>query len=339
MRIRSATIGLGLLLTLPRPLPGQSSPALYPHDTMNTWGAWGAEDERGAANYIRPEDIVAAARLIRTGRTFSLAAPLDNTGPVYPGRLTPHHTMVATGADVLANPATTAPGRVHFADDYIYMPLQGSTQWDALSHAWYDGKLYNGFSPAAIRSAPGGGGATRLGIQNVKDRMVGRGVLIDIVRFKGGDLPPGTGITRADIEGALARQNVQVRQGDIVLLRTGVLPSWYASRDAAFRQNFFRPQTGILKDVIPWIKERRVAGVAADNIALERMPNPDDPRNVVPLHGNILRDLGVYIGEIWWLEELADDCAADGRYEFFLCAQPLNITGAVGSPINPIAIK
>jgi kynurenine formamidase len=91
--------------------------------------------------------------------------------------------------------------------------------------------------------------------------------------------------------------------------------------------------------VVPWIKEQQLAAIAADNLALERIPNEVDPAMVVPVHGNLLRDLGVYIGEIWWLEELAEHCAKDGRYEFFLAAQPLNVTGGVGSPVNPIAIK
>ena len=94
-----------------------------------------------------------------------------------------------------------------------------------------------------------------------------------------------------------------------------------------------------IKDVVSWIKEKEISAIAADNIGVERTPNEIEPKTVSPLHGNILRDLGVYIGEIWWLEELAEDCAKDGVYEFFIASQPLNIPGAVGSPINPIAIK
>ena len=96
---------------------------------------------------------------------------------------------------------------------------------------------------------------------------------------------------------------------------------------------------GLVSDVVPWVEEKRIAAIAADTVAVERVPNEIDPELLVPMHGSLLRDLGVYIGEIWWLEELAADCAADGRYEFFLAAQPPNITGAIGSPLNPIAIK
>lgn len=315
-------------------------PALYPHDEIHRWGAFGAEDQRGAANFIEPEQLVAAARLIQSGKIFSLAIPLDATGPVFPPRLPPHHTMVVTGADYVADPSVSpfGPSPIRFADDYIYMPLQGSSQWDALSHGWYGGSLYNGVPESAIRSS-GAGGATKLGIQNVKDGLVGRGVLIDVLGAKGGSLPAGYSITRADLEATLASQQSEVRKGDMVIVRTGVVPAWYTLGPEQKARFFTDPQTGLASDVVPWVKEHEIAGIAADNVALERIPNEIAPELVVPLHGNLLRDLGVYIGEIWWLEELAADCAADGRYDFFLAAQPLNITGAVGSPVNPIAIK
>lgn len=319
-----------------------SGPALHPHQEMNNWGRWGADDERGAVNFITAEAIVEAARLIRTGKTFSLAIPLDETGPVVAPRTPPHHTMTLTGADYVAAPDAGFWGspRIRFADDYVYMPLQGSTQWDGLSHAWYDGALYNGVPESALRSAPMGGGATKLGIENVKDGLVGRGVLIDVLAYKGGTLPEGYPITRADLEGALEKQGTSVGRGDIVLVRTGFVPGFYRQATPVDRAKYLSgPHTGLTSDVVPWIREREIAAIAADNLALERLPNDLDPELVVPLHGNLLRDLGVYMGEIWWLEELAADCAGDGRYEFFLAAQPLNVTGAVGSPLNPIAIK
>jgi kynurenine formamidase len=154
-----------------------------------------------------------------------------------------------------------------------------------------------------------------------------------------GALPEGYSITRADLEAALAKQKTEVGEGDIVIVRTGVVPAWYTLSPVERVEFFAKPQTGLTSDVVPWVKEKKIAAIAADSVALERVPNEIDPELVVPLHGNLLRDLGVYIGEIWWLEELAADCAEDGRYEFFLAAQPLNITGAVGSPVNPIAIK
>jgi len=342
--VQKIAIAMGLVLACGlvsgQPARAQQSPAILPHEEINNWGVWGADDERGAANYITSEAIVAAAKLVQTGKTFSLAIPLDGSGPIFPGRIAPHHTMVATGSDYTAAPNRPfGPGWMKFADDYIYMPLQGSSHWDGLAHAWYGNELYNGVPETAIRSAPAAGGATRLGIENIKDSMVGRGVLIDMVRYKGGPLPPDYGITRADLEGALQKQGTRVLPGDIVVIRTGYVPGFYAIEDPIERARYLAgPQTGITRDVIPWVKTSKIAGIAADNLGVEKIPNDLDPV-LAPLHGNLLRDMGIYIGEIWWLEELAEDCAGDGRYEFFLAAQPLNITGAVGSPVNPVAIK
>jgi kynurenine formamidase len=324
-RLLCAALASVLLVSAAGFASGEDEPALH------NWGRWGADDERGAANYLTPERIVAAARLIETGKTFSLAIPLDEKGPVYPGRLNPHRTMVISGADYAAG----FESEFKFADDYIYMPLQGSTQWDALSHAWYGETLYNGVPESAIRGAPVAGGATRLGIENVKDSLVGRGVLIDVLAYKGGTLPAGYVITRADLEGALEKQGTEVHPGDIVLVRTGYVGGYYQIEDPAARFQYLRgPQTGIGRDVVPWIHEKQIAAMAADNLGLEAVPIPADS-----VHGAMLKDLGVYMGEIWWLDDLAADCAADGRYAFFLAAQPLHIPGAVGSPLNPVAIK
>lgn len=300
--------------------------AMHPHDEVNNWGRWGEDDELGAANYIEPEDIVEAAKLIRSGRVFSLAIPIEGTGPRIPIRNPPHHFMtgVSAGAET-----TDAMG---FTDDYIYMPLQGSTQWDALSHGYYGGKFYNGYTLDTVTAA----GASKLGMEKLRDRFVGRGVLVDVLRYKGGTLEPGYAITRADIEGALKQQGTEVREGDIVLIRTGEVPRFYGL-SAQEQLGWWGRQAGIGKDVVLWIRDARISAMAADNLALEVTPNPKGSN--FHLHGNILRDLGVFIGELWWLEELAEDCARDGRYEFFLSAPPLHIPGAVGSPINPMAIK
>lgn len=336
--MKNAVIFLAVtFIFFPKLQYAQQSLAQYPHSEVSNWGKWGPEDQKGAANYITPDVIIEAAQLIKKGKTFSLAIPIDKNGPVWPGRLKPHHTMDIAGADYTTG-INTEPflGKMKYADDYLYMALQGSTQWDALSHGWYDDQLYNGYSEKSIVSGAFGG-ATKLGIENVKESLIGRGVLIDVLAYKGGNLSSGYGITREDIEGALKQQGTEVKKGDIVILRTGVVPMWY--NDPSSRDNYFNPQTGIVKDVVGWIKENEISAIAADNIGIERTPNEIDPKTVSPLHGNILRDLGVYIGEIWWLEELAEDCAEDGVYEFFLAGQPLNIPGAVGSPINPIAIK
>ena len=222
-------------------------------DNHSNWGKWGKDDERGAANYLGPQQVIEAAKLIKTGQTFSLAIPIDANGPVFPTRIPPQHFMVLTGADYAAGlPAYF--GDLKFADDYIYMPLQGSTQWDGLSHAWYGDTLYNGVEESAIKSAPSSGGATKLGIENVKTGFVGRAILIDIVAYKGGSIPQGYAISREDIEGALKQQKSTVKQGDIVMIRTGVVPGYYEMKDPISKLQYIQaPQAGINVDVIEWV--------------------------------------------------------------------------------------
>lgn len=304
----------------------------------NNWNRWGKDDQLGAANFTKPEHIIQAAKLIKKGQVFSLAIPLDEKGPVFPGRLSPHHTMVMTGADYVAGQPNMM-AKMKFADDYIYMPLQGSTQWDALSHAWYGEHLYNGYHQSHVKSSPAAGGANKLGIEHVKTAFIGRGILIDVLRHKGGTLPPGYTITKADIESTLKDQQVEVQSGDIVLIRTGFVPGYYELQGPIDKQAYMLgPHVGIGTDTVEWIAKSEIAAIAADNVTLEVYPHPE-PEKALSVHGSLLRDLGVYIGEIWWLEELAEDCAEDGIYDFFIAAQPLNIPGAVGSPLNPIAIK
>ena len=322
---------LALFIFCAAPTSAQQNPALYPHETMNNWGRWGDDDERGTTNFITPASIVEAAKLIQKGKTFSLAIPIERNGPIFPSRNPAHHFMSSTGTDPLIV-GEGAPGDVAFTDDYIYMALQGSTQWDALAHAFYNGKFYNGY-PLDIVTVTG---AAKLGIDKVKDSFVGRAVLIDVLRYKGGSLTPGYGITRADIEGALEAQGSEIKRGDIAIIRTGEVPRFY-TMPVTEQPQWSATQTGIVKDVIPWIKESEIAAIAVDNVGVEQAPNPDGKD--WNLHGNLLRDLGVFLGEIWWLEELAEDCAADGRYEFFISAPPLNIPGAVGSVINPLAVQ
>lgn len=304
---------------------------------LSNWGRWGADDELGTANFITPESIVRAARLVRRGAVFSCAVPLDERGPVYPGRLPPKHMMTISGADYEAGQrglGTDPEGGIKFADDYLFAALQCSTQWDALSHAWYGTELYNGVSQREIR---GSSGARRLGIDKLHRHFIARGVLLDLVRALGADgrLAQGYAISAADLDRAVALAGVSIEAGDVLLVRTGHLPWFYTLKD---KSAFWAGAPGLGRATVPWLHERRVAAVAVDNITVEVQP-AESPGGVLPLHGALIRDLGMTLGEMFVLEELADDCARDGVWEFLFVAQPLRITGAVGSPINPLAVK
>ncbi len=301
---------------------------------LRNWGKWGADDERGTLNYITPADIVRAAGLIRRGQVFSLAVPFDAKGPQgsQARRFNPIHRMTITGTDCTAG-AVKFPGGVGFSDDMVIMPLQCGTQWDALSHCFEDGRMYNGYEANEVSSR----GAERNGIEKVARGIVARGVLLDVPRTRGANwLDPGYAITADDLDATLAAERVELRRGDVVLVRTGHITlcrergSWgdYAGGDAP----------GLSFHTADWMHRHEIAAVATDTWGMEVRPN-EFPECYQPLHQVCIPNMGLTIGEIFALDELADDCARDGVYEFFFVAPPLPITGAVGSPVNPIAIK
>src|SRR5256884_1399993 len=183
------------------------------------WARWGPNDELGTLNYIAPETIVRATRAVRRGVTSSLAIPCDNTGPQInqPRRFNPIHRMILTGPDFTTG-AFKRPGNVGFADDMIIMALQCGTQWDALSHCFKDGQLYNGYDANLVSSE----GAKKNGIHKMARGVVARGVLLDIPRVKGVDwLRPGYAITPEDLDAAVRAHDVKVGTGDALLVRTG----------------------------------------------------------------------------------------------------------------------
>jgi len=303
--------------------------------TPNNWGRWGDLDEIGTLNFITPERIAAAAGLVRRGRVVSCAIPLDNTGPIHPTRAGIVHMYAYTGTDFVAGgEASRLYPRFQGTDDYIFMPLQGSTQWDGLAHFFYRDTMYNGFW---IGNAEAFGGARRCSIHRLKDRIVGRGVLLDLCRQHGVErLAPGTAIRSADLDACAGAQGVEIRTGDILLVRTGHVPWYYTLED---KLAFWRDGApGLSVETAAWIHAKEIAALAVDNIAVEVEPFEEPYEHVYPLHSRLIRDLGLTIGEVFWLDDLAKACEDEGRYEFFFAAPPLNLTNSSGSPLNPLAI-
>ena len=304
-------------------------------ERLHNWGRWGQDDEIGTANFITPDAIVAAARLVRRGVVISCALPLDDKGPTYPTRVAPQHLMKRCGADYAAGHPTygnVPEGGMKFADDYLFAALQCSTQWDALSHAWYGRELYNGFPETVVRNT----GAARLGIDKLHRHFVGRGVLLDLARAinDGERLRQGHAITPAELDAGVAFARTEIRSGDVLLIRTGHVPWFYTLPDKSI---FWKGAPGLGASTIEWLHRHEIAALAVDTAAVE--VQPAEGGEGLPLHGALLRDLGLTLGELFDLEALAADCVDDGVYEFLFVAQPLRIPGAVGSPINPLAIK
>lgn len=296
---------------------------------VSNWGRWGADDERGTVNFITPAKLKQAAACIRRGVIFSLALPFGADGPQFgqAGRVNPVHLMTSTNS-----PMSADPDGVRYADDFIMMPLQCATQWDSLAHVHYGGQLYNGHSAATVTA----NGAERNGIDKQRAGIVSRGVLLDVARTKGVErLGLGEVVTPADLEAAERRQRVRVETGDVLLVRTGHLQVFTRDGD---RVTYMKQMPGLGTACIEWLHAREVAAVASDTNMVEVYPL-EDPATMLPVHTVGIRDLGLTLGEMFDLEALAADCAADGVWECFFAAAPLPVTGGIGSPINPLAIK
>jgi len=212
------------------------------------------------------------------------------------------------------------------------MPLQCATQWDSLAHVWYDGQLYNGVAAATI----GAGGATRNGIDKLGAGVISRGVLLDLARARGVErLAPGEVVGPRDLEAAERTAGVQVGRGDVLLVRTGHLAVF---KDGGDREGYMRRMPGLGIGCVPWLHAREVAAVATDTSAVEVIPF-EDPALPLPVHAVCIRDMGLTLGEMFDLDALAADCARDGVWEFLFTAPPLKVSGGIGSPLNPLAVK
>jgi kynurenine formamidase len=226
----------------------------------------------------------------------------------------------------------TREGGGGIADDVLVVPLQAGTQWDSLAHVSYRGRLYNDRDADTTVTVHG---ASANSIRAISGRIVTRGVLLDLPRyFEIESLEPGYPISVQDLEGALAVAGTDVGSGDVLLVRTGYMArcrpqSWDGYRDTT-------PGLGI--ETAEWIFDRRLAAVATDTVAVEVKPSQLSGI-FVPFHIVAITHMGLLLGEVFDLEVLSEQCAQDSVYEFLFVAAPLPITAAVGSPVNPYAVR
>jgi len=305
---------------------------------LKNWGRWGSEDQVGTLNFTRPEDIVAAARLVTKGKVMSLALAFDSNGPQggktnYPalGRFNPIHVMTRTGTDAYSG--VLDHRKIRASDDILILPLQCGTQWDGLGHIFFGDHMWNGYDCRTVTSS----GAQKCGIEQTREKMVGRGVLLDVARMLGhAHLSDGFAIGNDLLDAAERYCKVGVRRGDFLLVRTGQMEARMAAQNWDGYSGGDAP--GLAFETLDWLHRKQVAAIATDTWGIEVRPNRSDEATQ-PWHWIAIPIMGLSLGEIFFLGELARDCAEDGRYEFLFVAPALPITGAVASPINPLAIK
>jgi kynurenine formamidase len=294
---------------------------------VSNGGRFGAEAARGTLNYITPEMIRAAAALVRTGRTVSLAVPISTVaGPDNP-RPAQHHLV--QGYDV-----HPVPGGPDFATDWMGSEFHGDcfTHIDALCHVAWDGKLFDGHSTDLVTTK----GAEGLDIGALAHGVVGRGVLLDIPRLRGVPwLEPGDAVGRDELEAAERAQSVHVGPGDIFLFRTG---QHRRRLEKGPWDNGYggEGRAGLHVDTIPWMHERKVAAFFPDGDG-ETVPGTVEGISY-PIHALQLASMGMICADSLQFEELVPICEEEKRWEFMVTAAPLRLPGATGSLFNPVAI-
>jgi kynurenine formamidase len=301
------------------------------------WGKWGPSDEVGSLNYLDEAQVLRGVAAIRQGKTFTLQIPIGNPkgDPLWPGRAPSQRFNTIDKGHFLSGKAGDIPGDLEYADDVIFMNLQGSTQYDALGHAWHDDTLYNGYDAKTTI-----GGLSKDSVLPIAERgVVGRGVLIDIARHRRVDyLKRGETFTHSDILAAAARQGVVIEKRDILLLRTGWVGSFYNRTPTEFYENYAEPGLTFSPELVHWFRDMEIPNLVTDTIGNEVAIDPKSGAAFV-LHNALMRNLGVAFTEIAQLDPLADDSAGDGQWTFLYTAAPLKIVHGCGAPVNPIVIK
>jgi kynurenine formamidase len=293
-------------------------------EAARNWGQWGADDQRGALNYITAEQVTAAAALIRAGTSVSLALPLNTVaGPDNPKPVAHYMTMLPD-ADI-------GSGELRLACDYVGLEFHGDahSHIDALNHVVYEGKLHNAWPAAKVLST----GALVQSIDVAAAGIVGRGVLLDIAKTRGVRwLEPGDYVWTEDLLAAEEAHGVQLRLGDVLYLRTGHhrrrldLGAW----DAAVAK------AGLHSSAMQLLHDRRIAAFGADGDG-DAVPNHCDPV-IYPIHVLGVNAMGLHFMDSLQFEDLAAACEAEQRWEFFTVIAPLRLDKGTGSPVNPIAV-
>lgn len=296
-------------------------------ESVKNWGRWGQNDQLGTLNFITDAHVRRAAALVQTGRSFSMAIPINTVAG-------PDNAHPAIHYMVQNHDIAIGSSRVGIAKDFLAMECHGDchTHIDALNHISYGGLLYNGRPISDVTSK----GMHGYDVTSYAHGLVGRGVLIDIPRLRGVPyLEPGEAIRRAELEAAEYAQDVRLGEGDIFVFRTGhhrrrlEKGPWNNSHAGDGK-------AGLHVDTIPWMHERRIAAFFPDGDG-ETVPGTVDGI-MHPIHALQVTAMGMTVSDSLNLEDVADACNKGGRWEFMVVAGPLRLPDSTGSPFNPLAI-
>ncbi len=300
-------------------IPAQAQSWRPPTESQRCPSKWGAGDERGSGNHMKPESVLRATRLIKTGEVIDLAHVLNDKMPFFGTRRFDVHTK---------RTFMNQPSNRRGSNEEVLISEIGQvgTQFDGFAHQTIEDKVYNCFKVDDIASR---GGFTKVGIEKVGS-LITRGVLIDVAALKGVETLPDTyEITVQDLQQALQRQNMQLQPGDAVLINTGWHKLW--AKDNA---RYVKSCPGIGVQAAEWLAKQDPMLVGSDNWPVEVAPNPD-PQVSLPVHQIMLVVNGIHLLENLKLDELS----AKRVYEFAFVMQPLKLQGFSGSTVAPIAVR
>lgn len=301
-------------------------PAPGPTGSDN-WGRWGVDDERGAQNLLTDDVVLAATRQCRTGKVYRLALPLKRTGvPLAHYRGAPQRLTLLAEPDPLLRSAGVPEGS-GACEDVLILPSHSVTHMDALCHVFADGQFYNGFPASGFLPNTG---AEHCGIEK-SGGFAARAVLLDLAAFAGERwLDASHVITPEELAACANQQEVEIRPADVVLIRTGWQDQFLEAADRGETLSGMQPGLGIAG--AKYLASLDVSAVGSDNSGIEPLPFPAGEELAV--HRELLVGRGIYLIENMWLR----DMAADRCYESLFVVAPLNVPGASGSPVTPIAI-
>jgi kynurenine formamidase len=318
MRTIIVTIAAAITIAA-APAPGRAQSWQMPPDNARCPSKWGADDQRGSGNLMKPATVLRAAKLIRTGEVFELGAVLSPN---------PKEAFINTGRvfNIYTKPSPPIPNARQVNEELVVTELgQIGTQLDAFAHQMWGDSFYNCFKLGDIGTRSG---FKKLGVEHVGALMT-RGVLIDVASLKGVDmLPTSYVVTPDDLRAALAKAGQTLEPGDAVIIRTG-----WSKLMGEDNQRYGSANAGIGIAAAQWLLTQDPMLIAADNCCVE--VRPSEPPHSLPVHAMMLIQHGIYLAENLVLEQLA----AAQAHEFAFIVQPLKIKGATGSAIAPIAVR